>query len=113
MSWEAVGTAAGAVAAIATVLGALFFWAVKWLLDQHAKRMNDRLGELAASMDAYRTQQQKLERDLLELRAEIPEKYVRREDWIRFAAVIDAKLDTLRLALEQIREKVYERAGRA
>lgn len=48
----------------------------------------------------------KVERKLMELRAELPEKYVRREDYIRGQSLIESKLDGLALKLEnlQIRE---------
>jgi hypothetical protein len=49
--------------------------------------------ESSAGRDADKYAQ--LERDLLNLKADLPERYVRREDWIRFAAVIDAKQDAL------------------
>lgn len=35
------------------------------------------------------------ERELLELKADLPKLYVQREDWIRFGATVDAKLDRL------------------
>lgn len=38
---------------------------------------------------------QQVERDLLRLQAQLPNEYVRREDWIRFSGTIDKKLDEL------------------
>lgn len=46
-----------------------------------------------------------LERDLMSLRAELPERYVRREDYIRGQTVIEAKLDSLALRMENIQLK--------
>ena len=46
-----------------------------------------------------------LERDLMGLRAELPERYVRREDYIRGQTVIEAKLDSLALRMENIQLK--------
>ena len=43
-----------------------------------------------------------LERDLLTLKAELPEKYVRREDYIRGQTIIEAKLDAISSALTQV-----------
>lgn len=47
----------------------------------------------------------RLERELLELKAELPERYVRREDYVRGQTVIEAKLDALynKLELAQVR----------
>ncbi len=41
------------------------------------------------------------ERSILQLRAELPLEYVRREDWIRNQTVIEAKLDALAAKLDQ------------
>jgi hypothetical protein len=94
-----------------------FFGAVyaggKLLLSQVEKRLDERFRiqesarveaqkhwdgkfnglESAAGRDAQKWRE--MERELLQLKAELPEKFVRREDWIRFAAVIDAKQDAL------------------
>ena len=46
-----------------------------------------------------------LERELTELRMNLPLEYVRREDWIRFSGTLDAKLDAMR---EDMREDIAE-----
>ena len=45
-------------------------------------------------------QWQRVERELLNLKAELPLHYVRREDYIRGQSVIEAKLDGLGTKLE-------------
>jgi len=47
----------------------------------------------------------RLERDLMSLRAELPERYVRREDYIRGQTVIEAKIDAVALRIENIQLK--------
>ena len=44
-----------------------------------------------------------LERKLLEFKSEVARSYVGREDWIRFGAVLDAKLDRLSEKMEAMR----------
>ena len=44
----------------------------------------------------------RIERELLELRAELPVQYVRREDYVRGQTVIESKLDSLYFKLETI-----------
>ena len=44
----------------------------------------------------------RIERELLELRAELPLQYVRREDYVRGQTVIESKLDSLYSKLELI-----------
>lgn len=81
---------------------AAFLWAVKWLLkghfdaiDKSFEAVDARFKSLNTSIDSGNSKMQVLERDLLLLRAEIPENYVRREDWIRLSNAIDAKLDRI------------------
>jgi hypothetical protein len=53
----------------------------------------------------------RIERTIYELRVLLPIEYVRREDWIRFSATLDAKMDGLREEIRQeiapIKEKLY------
>ncbi|HEX4208746.1 MAG TPA: hypothetical protein VHY56_00010 [Candidatus Binataceae bacterium] len=53
-----------------------------------------------------------LERELLQLRAQLPVEYVRREDWIRFSNTLEAKLDAMRAEaraeLSELRELIYQ-----
>lgn len=80
-------------------LGAAFTMG-RLLLGQVEKRLDARFSglERAASEDAG--QWRKVERELLDLRAELPLNYVRREDYIRGQSIIEAKLDGLALRLE-------------
>lgn len=59
------------------------------LLEKSFKERDDKLTSVIDKVD-------EVERDLLRMRSELPNNYVRRDDWIRFSAVIDAKLDSLR-----------------
>lgn len=54
----------------------------------------------------------RLERELLELRADLPHQYVRREDYVRGQTVIEAKLDALyqRIELLQIQSAKERKA---
>lgn len=108
-SWHLVTFLAGL---LVTFLGFAFGFA-KVLLSQVERRLDERFASLETNREEfirYCTSRSNavdaaivkednrladLERHLLTLKAELPEKYVRREDWIRFAAVIDAKQDAL------------------
>lgn len=70
----------------------------RWLLTQFQRRVDDRFTLLAAESQAWRT----VERDLMALRAELPERYVRREDYIRGQSVVEAKLDAVAAKLEVV-----------
>ena len=49
-----------------------------------------------------------VEKNLIELRVNLPLEYVRREDWIRFGGTLDAKLDSMR---DEMRGEIIEVKG--
>lgn len=55
----------------------------------------------------------RVERDLLQLRADLPVHYVRREDYVRNQAVLEAKLDALFEKVENVRLVAAKNEGRA
>jgi hypothetical protein len=96
MSWEAVATFASVLVTFAGVNLA----ALHAMFERHQR---------LASRDDERWSQ--LERAIYELRVLLPIEYVRREDWIRFSATLDAKMDGLRDEMREeigpIKEKLY------
>ncbi|MFF6470734.1 hypothetical protein ACET32_20805 [Pseudomonas aeruginosa] len=70
-----------------------------------AKHWDERFGSILAQQKEDTATVKRLERDLMGLRAELPERYVRREDYIRGQTVIEAKLDSLALRMENIQLK--------
>ena len=88
-----MGNAAGWAAAFIAFL-AVNASTIQWLLkrrDEQRSRDTDRVDDL--------------EKQLTELRVNLPLEYVRREDWIRFSGTLDAKLDAMR---EEVREQISE-----
>jgi len=105
----------------------MFFGAVwafgKVLLKQIEKRLDERFAaqetlrmesqkhwdtKFAAIDQARRDesgQWQRIERELLSLKADLPTQYVRREDYIRNQTIIEAKLDAVYSKLEVIQVK--------
>ncbi len=95
-----------ALLGLLTAWSASLIWAMRWVLASQRKYMDEKVAHLTALIDSHAKAMAeverelsgagvKLERELMSLKAELPEKYVRREDWIRFANVVDAKLDAL------------------
>lgn len=85
------------------LMGLLGVWsgvimgASKWMLGKLEERMKEKisaLGEVKDDCDA-------LEREFLQMKADLPLYYVRREDFIRFDLVINTKLDKLRDLIEK------------
>lgn len=92
----------------------LAFFAAVWgagkaLLTQIDKRLDlrfdaqdVRLAALEQASLQESGQWARVERELLELKAELPLNYVRREDYIRGQSIIEAKLDGLALRIENV-----------
>jgi hypothetical protein len=66
------------------------------MLSRHAAEIDRKLESLGTVKDDY----QRIERQVLELKADLPMCYVRREDFIREEVTINAKLDHLRDLIE-------------
>ena len=90
MEWGNAAGWAGAFIAFVAVNASTIQWLLKRRDEQHRRD--------TSHVDA-------LERQLTELRVNLPLEYVRREDWIRFSATLDAKLDAMR---EEMREEIAE-----
>lgn len=81
-------------------------------------RADDREGWVnrLMSLDGERREEmqqwQRVERDLLSLRADLPLHYVRREDYVRGQTVIEAKIDAVALSLQNLQLKAVQRSAR-
>jgi hypothetical protein len=82
--------------------GALL-WMVRWLLDRYFAALEARFTALEEELKSRADDWQRTERALLELKAELPVQYLRKEDAIRGEVVIHAKLDALAAKIEQLR----------
>jgi hypothetical protein len=88
--WHVISLALGLAGAF-TGLG-------KLLLLQFQRQMDERFGTLSEESKGWR----ETDRSILELRAELAERYVRREDYIRGQTVIEAKLDAISSELKNV-----------
>lgn len=86
---------AGVVITVIFAWSGLLIGIIKWLLDRYQTHIDKRFSGLEKANEAEVREWQRIERDLMELRAELPLEYVRREDSIRQEVVINAKLDAL------------------
>ncbi|HEL3749993.1 hypothetical protein JY409_03395 [Stenotrophomonas maltophilia] len=71
---------------------------VKWGTSQIKSSIDQRMTGFERAAEGWRDQ----ERQLLQLRAELPERYLRREDYIRGQTVIEAKLDAINSDIKTI-----------
>jgi hypothetical protein len=95
-----------------------FFGAIwqagKVLLGQFEKRLDERFVSHNRELREISELARKTDRDLLQLRADLPNHYVMRDDWIRFSGTIDWKLDGVHQRLDALTERIYkEKPGHA
>lgn len=113
---ELIGWAIGLLGLFTTVVGGL----VKLLLHNFEKRLGERFAAQEAARKAASRHWEEnfakvlerqdkdaqalleLERSFMRFQAELPLEYVRREDWVRGQAVLEAKLDGVALKIENI-----------
>lgn len=108
---------AGIVATIAACGITLIVAFARLGLSQFERRINERFEKLSVDIGAEArqmqdlksrvdTQMQDLKNRVDTLAHSLPNEYVRREDWIRFSNLIDAKLDRLN---ERIADLAFNR----
>ncbi|MBN8488233.1 MAG: hypothetical protein J0M20_10995 [Burkholderiales bacterium] len=96
------------VSLLITLIGA-FFALARMLLAATTRTIDDKfkaLGEHLSKQDAAAVRNdeslRRLERDLMDMRAELPRDYVRREDYTQAIATIMTKIDAMALRFEQV-----------
>jgi biopolymer transport protein ExbB/TolQ len=100
---------------------------MKLLLSQYDQRMDERFEAAEAARKAAQThwdskfsaleasakeenaQWQRIEREFLDFKAELPERYVRREDHVQGQSRIEAKLDGLAVKIQEVQLKGAQR----
>ena len=82
-----------------------FFGQVEKSLDKQFEAQGRRLGAIETAHNAEAKSWQRIERELMDLKAELPQNYVRREDYIRGQSILENKMDSLagKLELFQLR----------
>ncbi|MGA0610552.1 hypothetical protein [Caldimonas sp. KR1-144] len=97
-----------------------FFGAVaaagKMLLDQTGRSLDERFTKLQDQLDEIQEanreeakQWKRVERELMELKAELPQRFVMREDYVRGQSVVEAKLDGLAVRIENLQLRTAAR----
>lgn len=76
----------------------LFTGLGKMLLTQFERRIDDRLDNITQEAKGWQT----IEKDVLLLRVELAERYVKRDDYVRGQTVIEAKLDAISSELKNV-----------
>lgn len=105
------------VSLVSLVLGTLVGFS-KLMLLQTEKRLiaqfhtlNEKAGNLDGQIATLGREVQRVDRDMLKLKGELPLHYVRREDYVRNQTVIEAKLDAIALRVQNTRVETQPRGG--
>ncbi|MBA4707757.1 hypothetical protein [Aquitalea aquatica] len=113
--WYLVGLLLGFLGVVFT-FGKLLLAQFEQRLDQRFRaideankatstRWDTRFAELMEQNRREADGWQRIEKDFLRFQAELPVQYVRREDYVRNQTVIEAKLDSLALKIENVQLK--------
>lgn len=85
---------------VVTVIGA--FWGMaKMLLSQSQAHIDKQFEAIASTLLKQDDVSRRIERELMDLKAELPRDYVRREDHNRVIGGVHLSLDNLRLTIER------------
>jgi hypothetical protein len=93
-------------------IGRLLIVQFSKLLDTRFQAQDERFDALVRGQEQERANWQRIERDLLELKADLPVAYVRRDDYVRGQTVIEAKLDAIHTRIENVQIKVAQSQGK-
>lgn len=86
---------------------------IKWLLDKNQKQGDDRLEEINRRLETLEVaakeetgEWQRVDRDILLLRAELAKDYVRRQDFIQVISTLDARMESINLKIDSIKDSM-------
>lgn len=84
------------------------FWGIaKMLLAATQKNIDEKFQAVSLGLKSQDETNRRLERDLMELKAELPRDYVRREDYTQAIATIMTKIDHVAMRMEQAIREAY------
>lgn len=89
-----------AIILISMTMGA--FWGMaKMLMAQSNRSLDEKFKEIKERLDTQDDSERRMERQIADMRAELPREYVRRDDFLRAIAGFDVRVDQLRLTIER------------
>lgn len=74
----------------------------KWFINETEKRQAERFNSLERLMRDSSDKWSRLEREVLEFKVEVPERYVRRDEFIHYQQVVESRLDAIYQKLENM-----------
>ncbi|HEU0283263.1 MAG TPA: hypothetical protein VFQ99_05725 [Gallionella sp.] len=112
--WQLMGGIAAVILAFATMI-----WAFgKILMSQFEKRLGERFAAIeearrsaGESLQGELAQLRTVERDFMKFQAELPTRFVMRDDYIRGQSILEAKQDALFNKMEVVRLEIAQVKG--
>lgn len=88
------------------------FWGIaRMLIAATQKAIDEKFVAVSTGLAKQDDTNRRLERDLMELKAELPRDYVRREDYTAAIATVTSKIDHLGFRMEQAIREAYANAS--
>jgi len=97
---------------LATSIVGGFFAIAKMLMAANQKAIDEKFAAVAKGLESQDQTNRRLERELMELKAELPRNYVRREDYTQAIATIMTKIDHVALRVEDAIRRAYQQAAK-
>lgn len=88
---------------------ALLVGTIKILIERAIRGNDKRFERIESDLEDEAAKREALEKEFRSLLADMPLKYVQREDWIRLATTIEAKMDTLNMKFDELKDRIYAR----
>lgn len=82
---------------------------IKILIERAIGGNEKRFERIESDLEDEAEKREVLEKEFRSLLADMPLKYVQREDWIRLATTIEAKMDTLNMKFDELKDRIYAR----
>lgn len=89
------------LAGLITAWSGIMLGVMKFMMSTGFKELKEEVKQIRQAYEKI----QGFERQILELKADLPLNYVRKEDFIRHEVVINTKLDRLRDLIESLRDR--------
>ena len=87
----------------------LLVWVIKFLIERTIGADDKRFERIEADLEDEADKREGLDREFRSLLADLPLKYVQREDWIRLATTMEAKMDGLHIKIDELKDRIHAR----
>lgn len=105
LDWKLISV----VVTLVLAWSALLLGTIKVLIERAIRGNEKRFERIEEDLESEAEKRRQLEREFRTLLADMPLKYVQREDWIRLATTIEAKMDTLNMKFDDVKDRIYAR----